>query len=111
MLNDHYRNKQYEAALYAVINLAKQHSKQRASAHDTPADEVHVLDIGTGSGLLGLLAARAGADRVTACEMVSHTLSIDSVSSVILHTFTFTLTIIYYAGACHGAGRSHDGTE
>lgn len=31
--------------------------------------EVHVLDIGTGTGLLSMMAAKASATSVTACEV------------------------------------------
>jgi protein arginine N-methyltransferase 7 len=51
MLNDHRRNARYEAAIAASVR---------------PGDLV--LDIGTGSGLLALLAARAGAELVVTCE-------------------------------------------
>jgi type II protein arginine methyltransferase len=56
MLNDTRRNDAFEAAIVAAIAAAG------------PA--ARVLDIGTGSGLLSMMAARAGAQCVTACEMV-----------------------------------------
>ncbi len=52
MMGDRPRNDAYEAA----INRA--------------APGRHVLDIGTGSGLLAMMAARAGATHVTTCEAV-----------------------------------------
>ena len=51
MVNDAVRNRQFEAALEHAI---------------TPASVV--LDIGAGTGLLSMMAARAGARRVIACE-------------------------------------------
>jgi Flp pilus assembly protein TadD len=56
MLNDVRRNDAFEAAILAAIAEA--------------GPDARVLDIGTGSGLLSMMAARAGARSVTACEMV-----------------------------------------
>jgi type II protein arginine methyltransferase len=53
MMNDDARNSAFEKAIAAAVT----------------GDSL-VLDIGTGSGLLAMMAARCGADRVVACEMV-----------------------------------------
>jgi type II protein arginine methyltransferase len=53
MLDDHERNSDYCAAIERAV-LGKR-----------------VLDIGTGSGLLAMMAARAGAKSVTTCEVVN----------------------------------------
>ncbi len=53
MMNDAARNDAYEAALRRAVGPG-----------------THVLEIGTGAGLLALMAAAAGAERVTTCEMV-----------------------------------------
>lgn len=47
---------------YLGVKLAIEqlHSKGR---------KAHVLDIGTGTGLLSLMAARCGADTIVACEV------------------------------------------
>jgi tetratricopeptide (TPR) repeat protein len=52
MMNDDARNAAYERAINAAV-----------------APGSVVLDIGTGSGLLAMMAARAGARRVVTCEM------------------------------------------
>lgn len=56
MLNDEGRNRAFETAI------------KRAVAEHGP--DALVLDVGTGSGLLSMMAARAGARRVVTCESV-----------------------------------------
>ncbi|XP_024868793.1 protein arginine N-methyltransferase 7-like [Temnothorax curvispinosus] len=57
MLHDHERNEKYYIALKAAIE--KKHQA---------GEEANVLDIGTGTGLLSMMAAKCGADTITACE-------------------------------------------
>lgn len=57
MLHDTERNQLYEMALKAAI--VKMHSKGK---------KANVLDIGTGTGLLSMMAARHGADTIITCE-------------------------------------------
>jgi len=57
MLHDKERNQLYYAGIKAAI-------KQKRDA----GLPVHVLDIGTGTGLLSMMAATVGADSITACE-------------------------------------------
>ncbi|KAL3320413.1 Protein arginine N-methyltransferase 7 [Cichlidogyrus casuarinus] len=59
MLHDTDRNVRYREAIeFSIKRLKEQH----------PDRPIIVLDIGTGTGLLSMMAARAGADSVYACE-------------------------------------------
>lgn len=53
MMNDRVRNQAYDNAIRRALKPG-----------------MHVLDIGTGAGLLSLMAVRAGAQHVTTCEAV-----------------------------------------
>lgn len=57
MLHDSERNRLYYKGLEAAIQVKKASNQK-----------VHVLDIGTGTGLLSMMAAQLGADTITACE-------------------------------------------
>ncbi|XP_055840399.1 protein arginine N-methyltransferase 7 [Episyrphus balteatus] len=57
MLHDTERNQKYYSALQKTIK----------QLHDS-GKEAHVLDIGTGTGILSMMAVKSGADTVTACE-------------------------------------------
>lgn len=59
MLKDQQRNAKYDAALRSAV----------AEFRETHGRAPVVLDIGCGTGLLSLMAARAGAKQVYACEM------------------------------------------
>ncbi|VDP96854.1 unnamed protein product [Trichobilharzia regenti] len=59
MLHDSDRNYKYRLALEHTIQRLKKQN---------PEKPVHVLDIGTGTGLLSMMAVKAGAHLVTACE-------------------------------------------
>ena len=63
MINDHERNAKYCTAVETAVARARRVLRARGETRG-----VRVLDIGAGSGLLALAAARAGAEHVTACE-------------------------------------------
>ena len=56
MLNDTTRNDAFERAIQAAVAREGRHAR--------------ILDIGAGSGLLSMMAARAGAANIVACERV-----------------------------------------
>ena len=56
-----FQNIKYYKAIRQAIKLLRDRNK-----------EIKVLDIGTGTGLLSMMAAESGADTVTACEVPSN---------------------------------------
>ena len=56
MLNDTTRNDAFERAIKAAVAREGRHAR--------------ILDIGAGSGLLSMMAARVGASNIVACERV-----------------------------------------
>lgn len=68
MLNDSARCTKYADAIRKAVVQAK--ASKIESARDADREGlIRVLDIGSGTGLLAMLAARAGAETVHACEM------------------------------------------
>ncbi|MBC7693482.1 MAG: 50S ribosomal protein L11 methyltransferase [Methylotenera sp.] len=59
MMNDVVRNAAYEKALKGALHSAAEAGRKKT-----------VLEIGTGSGLLSMMAARHGAAKVTTCEAI-----------------------------------------
>lgn len=53
-----FQNQKYYSAISKAVQLLRKKGQ-----------EVRVLDIGTGTGLLSMMAATVGADSVTACEV------------------------------------------
>eukprot|EP00049_Salpingoeca_infusionum_P014657 m.277150 g.277150 ORF g.277150 m.277150 type:complete len:989 (+) comp15719_c0_seq1:91-3057(+) len=85
MLNDRPRNSAYLAAIHATlqtiqrdkrvlqcgtVSAAGERGDRRMTAGSQgSADKVSVLDIGSGTGLLSIMCAQAGADLVYGCEL------------------------------------------
>jgi len=76
MMNEDTRNFAYRDAIRALVR---------------PGD--HVLEIGTGAGLLAMLAAEAGARKVTTCEMV-HVVAEEAARIVQRNGFADRVTVL-----------------
>ena len=55
---------------FPMINEARRNDAYQTAIEAAVTDGAHVLEVGTGSGLLAMMAARAGAAHVTTCEVV-----------------------------------------
>jgi SAM-dependent methyltransferase len=76
MMNDAYRNDCYDRAIRKAVTA-----------------DTRVLDIGSGSGLLAMMAARAGAQQVTTCEKVKPIANMAR-QIVALNGFTDTVKVV-----------------
>lgn len=96
MLNDFERNRLFAAAIDTAVKnaLAAPHStrKSRKKKQRLGAKQISVLDIGTGSGLLAMLAAKAGANEVIAVE-VDPVLADKAQENVLHNGFGNTVTV------------------
>ena len=100
MVLDDERNGAYEAAVRNAVDLKRAFGAQ----------EVLALDVGAGSGLLSMLAARAGADRVVACEINGHMCDVGE-ETVVMNGFADRILMLNRdARRMSAAVRKPDGT-
>lgn len=55
---------------FAILRDQARHDAYEAALRRAATPDMHVLEVGTGSGILAMMAARAGARKVTTCEEV-----------------------------------------
>lgn len=99
MLHDSERNQLYEKALKVAID--KMHSMGK---------QAYVLDIGTGTGLLSMMAARNGADKIIACEAFKP-MSQCAISILKLNGFSHKIKVIPKRSTELTVGKDGDLTE
>lgn len=69
MINDHARNEAYRFLCVSIDPKMVTKAQPRKTLASVVKTGDHVLDIGTGTGLLAMFAVEAGAAHVTACEV------------------------------------------
>jgi protein arginine N-methyltransferase 7 len=99
MLLDSQRNDAYERAVRKAIE-----SKRAFGEHG-----ISVLDIGAGSGLLSMLAARAGADKVVAVEMSQHMCDVGE-ETVVMNGYADKILVLNRDARRMDVVRKADGT-